>query len=500
MKTRNHIFMSAAVAISLAATSAQALKTEELTLKGNRQVEYTKLPGAVDSFGAMFTEGMLYGRLRSNNFYWDAANDKANSTDDHLLSGVGASLVYKSGEFYGVSATLGAYGSVVVSDDNIFPGTTTNYGKTGKDMFRLLPDGSEQPMGVLAQAYLEYRIGKTDVKAGRQLIESALIASNDTKMIPNAFEAVVAENRDLPDTKVRLGYLVRQKLRNHQTFHSILAYQSRLENDDAAVHKGLSVDNIRAMGGDTDADMVLLTVENASVPNLKLKGDYYHLDGFFGTLVAEANYKIPVGAGWSLTPGVRYLRQMDDGAGRIGGAAVGGAFAVNQTPDAADLASYSNPYSVDASMWAGRLVLANGPFSLMGGYSSVADDADLIAPWRGFPTAGYTRSMGQYNWTAGTDSWMLQAKYDFGKAGLLPGFFAAIDFADMDYDDRKIQAGTISYTDRHTVHFDLTQTFDALPDTELKFRCAVITADKKPADTLDYQSYSEYRLELNYFF
>jgi len=56
----------AAAAACLFATSAYALKTGDRVLKANGQIEYLKAPGAVDSIGEMFTEGELYGRIRSN--------------------------------------------------------------------------------------------------------------------------------------------------------------------------------------------------------------------------------------------------------------------------------------------------------------------------------------------------------------------------------------------------------------------------------------------------
>ena len=63
-----------AAATCLLATSAYALKSEDRNVKGNYQVEYLKTPGAVNSIGEMFTEGEVYGRLRSNMFWWDWEN------------------------------------------------------------------------------------------------------------------------------------------------------------------------------------------------------------------------------------------------------------------------------------------------------------------------------------------------------------------------------------------------------------------------------------------
>ncbi|MGD9969832.1 MAG: OprD family outer membrane porin [Sulfuricurvum sp.] len=484
----------AAAATCVLATSAHALKTEDRNLKGNMQIEYLKTPGDVNSFTEMFTEGDVYGRVRSNMFYWDWDNEKAGTSKDHDAWGLGGSLIYKTGFFHGLGATIGAYGTVPATAENLIG--TKNIGKAGKDTYRTEADGSEAAIGVLAEGYLEYRAGKTDVKAGRQIIESTLLASNDTKMVPNTFEAIMLENKDIKDTTLRAGYITQQKLRDHQTFHSILAYEKRTENDDSAAHQGLTVANIQAVKGDVNPEMIFLGVQNKSIPGLKLNGEYYGINGFFSTVIAEANYQINLGGDWTLTPGARYIRQMDDGAGAIGGAALSGKL-VGKTGASG---AYKDAGSVDASAWMARLVLAHGPMTLSAGYSAVADDADLIAPWRGFPTGGYTRSMAQYNWTANTKSWMLKADYDFSKAGLVPGLKVSADYADMNYDDAKALAKTIAYTDRTIFHVDAIQSFKSIPNTEFKLRFATVNADKKPADPIDYESYNEYRFEINYLF
>jgi len=488
----------AAAAACLLATSAHALKTEDRVLKGNNVVEYTKAPGDVNSIQEMFTEGKVYGRLRSNTFWYNSDNEKS-SLQDHNVWGLGGNLVYKTGFFHGFGATAGFYGSVPLGSPNVPEGSTTNYGKQGKDIYRTRTDGTEAAMGVVAQAYGEYKISKSDVKVGRQLIESTLLSSNDTKMIPNTFTAAVAETKDIKDTTLRAGYITSQKLRNHQEFHSILAYASLTENDDSGAHKGLKIANIARANEDKDPEMVLVTAENKSIPGLKLEGEYYGINGYFNTVIAEANYKISLGNDWTLTPGVRYLRQMDDGAGAIGGASLSGKAATTVNGGTATgRAAYSDPSSVDASMWAARLVAAKGPLELQAGYSKISDDADLIAPWRGFPTGGYTRSMGQVDWIANTKNWAVKASYDFSKAGLVPGLKVSADYENMNFDDSK--AATTGFTDRDIIHVDAWQTFKSLPNTEFKFRFATIDADPAVGTTTDYNSYDEYRFEINYLF
>ena len=493
-----------AAATCLLATSAYALKSEDRNVKGNYQVEYLKAPGAVNSIGEMFTEGELYGRLRTNMFWnvWDneqGTTDKTAATRDNNMWGVGGSLVYKTGFYYGLGATAGFYGTIPMHDDNIVPNNTSNFGKMGKDTYHTRADGSEGAMGNFAEAYVEYKNGKSDLKVGRQGIDSMMLATNDTKMIPNTFEAAIFENKDIKDTALRAGYIMSQKLRDHQNFHSVIASEKYNENDDSGSHKGLTVKNINKIGEDVNPEMVLITASNKSIPNLKLDAEYVTLEGFFSTVIAEANYQIKLGESWTLTPGIRYLKQMDDGAGAIGGASLSGKAATTANGGSSTgRAAYSNPSSVDGSILMGRLVAASGPLELSAGYSKVSDDADIIAPWRGFPTGGYTRSMAQVDWIANTQNWAVKAVYNFGKAGLVPGLLVAADYENMDFDDAK--AATTGFTDRAIFHVDAWQTFKTFPNTEFKFRFATVDADPAVGATTDYNSYNEYRFEINYLF
>lgn len=487
----------AAAAVCVLTTSAHALKTKDRTIKGNMQVEYTKIPGAVNSISEMFTEGEVYGRLRSNMFWWDWDNENG-SVQDNNMWGLGGSLVYKTGFFHGFGATAGFYGTVPMHNDNTLGSATVNYGKAGKDTYHTRADGTEGAIGVFAEVYGEYKNGQTDIKIGRQIIDSIMLASNDTKMVPNTFEAAVIENKDLPDTKLRAGYIMSQKLRDHQTFHSVIAYDSvsKVEgNDDSGVHKGLSTANIRARGnGDVDPEMFLAAASNKSIPNLKLDLEYVGLNGFFNTFVAEANYMIALGNEWTLTPGIRYLNQMDDGAGYIGGAALSSKLQ-NQTGASG---GYKDARNADGNIVMVRFVAANGPLELSAGYSKIADKADIIAPWRGFPTGGYTRSMAQVDWIANTENWAVKAAYDFAKAGLVPGMKAAVDYENMDFDDTK--SAISGFTDRSILHIDVWQSFKQLANTEFRLRFATVDADPAVGAATDYNSYNEYRFEVNYLF
>ena len=472
-----------AATLLLLSTSAEAtLKTDKVTLKGNMQVNYNKLPAAVDTLTEAFTEGMFYGRFRTNFFYWDWKNEYDGKTKDNKNNGVGGSLIYKTAPLKGVSATVGMYTSQNL-DFFRMDKEDVGYSKAGKDTFSRYQvsngggfNGS-YGMTVLAQAYLQYDIAKTSLIGGRQMFETVFTKSNDTKMIPNTFDGFTATSKDLPKTTIKVGYLMKQKLRDHISSHDVLAYNPNDkwgENDDSAVNKNLTVDRIG-----NDNKLIVASVTNKSIKNLKVNVSYAKVPGVLSNLVLEGHYTIPVGS-VKIVPGVRYMKQFDDLSANYGVANLKG----NQT-------GYTDPNSLDTDLLCARIDVKQGAFLGRLGYSKVADKADIVAPWRGFPTGGFTRAMAQYNWYANTKTYMLRLGYDFGKAKILPGFSIMGRYAIQDFDENKPGVAA----DSNVIHIDMRQ--NLAKNSELKFRFGSVSADEKAGK--DY-SYNEYRLEYNYFF
>ena len=322
-------------------------------------------------------------------------------------------------------------------------------------------------------------------------------------------------SNDIPETTIKLAFLTKQKLRDHTEFHDVITYSDgknknitvgpityNLSNwnnqDDSAAHRGLSYKNLKAAGEDVENDLVIAGATNQSLQNLTLEMWYTGVPDLFYSLMAESNYQIPLPDGWSLTPGIRYMQQFDDGAGDVGGAAISGTIVNGVGGVPIGDGGYKDPYSVDAKLYAARLVLTKGAATLLTGYSKVSDDADIIAPWRGFPTGGYTRSMAQYNWLANTESWAAAVFYDFGKAGIINGFRALLDYVYMDYDDEKVKQLGHPMTDQYIIHTDMWYIFPFLPDLEAKVRIAYVGAERTILN-ID-PSYTEFRFELNYLF
>jgi len=499
------ISLVAALAVGLLGTGAMAKEKREL--RGNMTLKYNVLPGNAESLQEMFSKGVWYGRLRFNSFLWDWEVEYPGKTKDNWAVGVGGSLEYKSAYFHGVGGTAALYTSQnpwhMDSDEVVFV-------KAGKDTFSRykVATGGGFGMTVLAQAYLEYKRAGTSFKAGRQIFESMFTKSNDTKMIPNTFEGYSLCSRDLPKSTLKLAYFYAQKLRDHTSFHDPLTFGKDLDgngviegvekwanNDDAAVNKALSEVNFRKAGKDPSHSLVVAQMATRYFPDMKWIFNYTTVPDVVALAAIEGHYSFDLGE-YGLIPGFRYIRQFDTGAKDVGRIGV----AVANLKGKGD--GYEDPYSVDGSLWMARIDLKakNRIWWARVGYSEVADEADIIAPWRGFPTGGFTRAMAQYNWYANTKTWMVRGVFDLGRAGIVEGLKASLRYAVQDFDDKKpgVQA------DSSIVHLDLIEKVKSFEGLYLKFRMGLVNGD---GDTYDINgnlkpdpSYDEYRFEINYLF
>jgi len=463
-------------------TSANAtLKNDKITLKPNMVVKYNKLPSSASNITEAFSEGVFYGRIRLNMFNWDWKD--TNSKDNEAM-GVGGSIIYKSAPLHGISGTVGLYTS---QNPSWYRMDVSDVGKVkaGKDTFSRYDTDKTGNYGmtVVAQAYLQYDIAKSSIFAGRQMFESVFTKSNDTKMVPNTFDGVTATIKDLPKTTIKLAYLAKQKLRDHTDSHDVIAFNGWEENDDSAVNKNLTVNRI----GDKNS-LWIASVSNKSIKNLKADISYAMVPSVVSNLTLEAHYKIPITKEWSIAPGVRYMQQFDD---------LGASYNVASLKSDA-MVGYKNKTNLDSNLLALRLDLKNDAFLARVGYSQIADEADIVAPWRGFPTGGFTRAMAQYNWYANTKTYMIRAGYDFSKADIIPGFSIMARYAIQDFDNKKdgVQA------DSNIIHIDARQNIGK--NLEAKVRLGFVSADdgikKSDGSYKSDSSYNEYRFELNYFF
>lgn len=466
--------------------------TSKFALKTNYQIVYNEVPKSAGNIIEMFKEGMFYGRARSNTFYYGWEKENA-SQNTHLITALGGSLLYKSANYANIDFTTGLYYSQSFFDET---GDPVDRLKPGKDVLSRYDysNTGNKSMGVLGQAYMTYKgVPKTEISVGRQLVETFYTASNDTKMIPNSFDGITLQTKALSNTEIKVAYLAEQKLRDHTQSHSVLTYgdassssslnPSWNENDDSAMHKGLTYTRLSAAGVNTSSPLIIGDFHNKSIENLSIDASFYAVPELLSEVMGETNYKIKINK-FSLTPGVRYIKQLDNGAGKIGGAAYSGKLAGKTGVSG----GYKEADSLDSQMIAARLVGEYSIFKLNIGYSQVFDEADLVTPWRAFPTAGYTRSMARYNWIANTKSYRAELSINGNKTGIYKDVFMQLSMLHTDADESKGQF------DENYYYAGFVQNLPFAQDLQWRLRLGYNDTQKSDADNLDA------RFELNYLF
>jgi len=483
--------------LPLFSTTLLAQEAPKAAIKTNGTLLYQKQK-SVENFSAMFSEGEMYGRLRNNNFYFTYDHDDSGH-ESQLVGALGASFVFKSAIYKGFDFNLGLYGSQSFFDDSKLD--SVSHLKPAKDTlsrYEYARTGSKS-LFAFGQANLGYTYSKTKLTLGRQFVETFYTKSNDTKMIPNAFDGFVLTSKDIPQTKATLAYLVKQKLRDHKDNHSVLMFDNSdstnfstwTGNDDSAMHKGLSYTNLKAAGVSTDAPLIILDAQNDSVENLKLNFSSYVVPELLSQVMLEANYKIAFD-GFSITPALRYLQQFDNGAGDIGGASLKG------DANSTNPAGYDDPTSLDAKMIAAKIVTKFNDYKLSLAYTNILDEADLVTPWRGFPTAGYTRSMGVYNWRANTKSYRIELVKGANKSGVYKKPFIQTSILYIDSDEKKA-----IFEDSMVYYVGVVQNIPSLPELQYRVRLGYrdfIGDDTEYSKYLQVSNYLDSRVEFNYLF
>ena len=137
---------------------------------------------------------------------------------------------------------------------------------------------------------------------------------------------------------------------------------------------------------------------------------------------------------------------------------------------------------------AARLVGGYGIYKLNLGYTYVLNEADLITPWRGFPTAGYTRSMARYNWMANTKSYRIELTRGGNKTGIYTDLYIQASILYTDADESK------GYYDENYYYIGFVQNVPGLVELQWRLRLGYNDTQKVDSDSLDS------RFELNYLF
>ncbi|WP_277641851.1 OprD family outer membrane porin [Wolinella succinogenes] len=335
---------------------------------------------AADTLSEAFKNGTIKGEIKI--WYWNKTDEAAPALHNESILNTALELGYKSADFYGFS--LGS----------TFQANATPFANDGaKEMFV----NEEYASGaVLSEAYLGYGQGTSELKVGRQYINTPSISGSYNRIFKESFEGVTFKNGDIPDTKVFVGYI--QKFQGRT---------SHISGDDAG-DAPLFVKKIILAGAGPLSyafdGVYSVGLTNRSIPNLTLGAQYTLLRDVasfpasgavmddISLYYAEANYLLPM-EGFKLGFDVNYK------GSRTG----------------KDL-DFKN---LEGDMWGLRFsVLDFYGFGASLAYTTVSSDDDVILGL-GNGAGSYTvlpiRGPLVYSGYAGMDSYSLKLFYDFAQ-------------------------------------------------------------------------------------
>ncbi|WP_294959301.1 OprD family outer membrane porin [Sulfurovum sp.] len=153
----------------------------------------------------------------------------------------------------------------------------------------------------LTEAYLDGKWGNTEIKLGRQLLDTPHADSDDIRMIPNYFEAYTLRNNDIEGLTLSAGLITKM---------------AGWENGvDAA--KFVKVSETLGAGGGMNG-IAYASAIYEGINDLTLSLWYYHYNNVADVLYAEAGYVYAFSQERSLTFGLQY-----DGSSKTGSALLG---------------------------------------------------------------------------------------------------------------------------------------------------------------------------------
>lgn len=208
---------------------------------------------AAETFAEAFTNGKIKAELKAT--YADRTDETTTYGNENLFN-LGFDLGYFTDPFYGLSIGVGMQGNGAfgVSDDIKDRNSKHNYQN------EYYVNGV-----VLSQAYLNYGIGKTNLRFGRQYVDNmSLVGSNNARAFKEAYEGLTIVNKDLVDTELKAGWFYKYQGRTGYIYKSD-KFGKHPYFDDRVVLGGYN----NTKGHDFD-NIFVVDVVNKSIEGLKL--------------------------------------------------------------------------------------------------------------------------------------------------------------------------------------------------------------------------------------
>ena len=342
--------------------------------------------------------GEVFGQFRT--FYVDRTYLGGIENNRNTLA-TGGYIGYKSPDFNGLTAVVAAYGvyGFDMHDEDIDGGGSASYDPS-------LTGRNGENYAFIGQAYLNYAFGNTNIKVGRQRLDTPLAGADDARMLPNLFEAAVLTNTDIEDTTLILAHITRETTGTFSNIYDdghplgiVSGYGAgtTLAQSGDFVNMGTVALGYNDFNDNNSTDNKTDGVTAAAVIYKGIDGltlqawDYYAHDILNAVyLQADYSWKCLLNENVKMNASAQYIGQND-----VGGSLAG---------------------KVDSDYWGVKLGASSGALSAYVAYSQTGDsdgtmNGGILTPWGGMPA--FTQGMvTRHQFFADTDSWKIAATYN----------------------------------------------------------------------------------------
>ncbi|MDM5270589.1 OprD family outer membrane porin [Sulfurovum sp. zt1-1] len=437
--------LAAALAASIAMAGGNIAPVEEASPAAEAEVDY----------------GTVFGQSRT--FYIDRTYKGSIENNRNSLV-TGGYIGYKTPEYNGLTAAVvlyGVYGFDIHSTDAEVAGSSS-YDPS------LYGDGFKNYM-YIGEAYLNYKYENTNVKIGRQRLDTPLAGADDARELPNLFEAAIVTNTDIKDTTLIAGHITRESVGTFGNVYPVgsLALQSGYGLGYKLGTNGDFADMGEiALGAGTDtAGVTALAAIYKGIDSVTLQAWDYYAHDILNALYLQADM------GWNcmlndevkMNASLQYINESD-----VGDALAG---------------------KVDSNYWGAKLGAKYGNFSAYVAYSQTSDsdgaeNGGIITPWGGMPA--FTQGMvTRHQFFSDTDTYKIAATYNFSDLNVN----ATVYYASFNVGDSATYAPGLDTTESG---FDII--YQATKNLQYRFR------GNFPNDFGPTYDWDEYRLIVNYNF
>jgi hypothetical protein len=283
---------------------------------------------------------------------------------------------------------LGAEAYTVLNLGNQQNNTSLNY-----DFF----DADGKSFILLSQSYLDGKWGNTEIKLGRQSLDTPHADSDDIRMIPNYFEVYRITNTDVDDVTLSAGFI-----------HRMAGWENGVDSSEF-------VEVGETLGVDQEMDGIYYAAATyEGIKDLSLSLWYYNYNDIANVIYAEAGYSHQLSKNISLILGLQYDGSQETGAALLGKQDAQ-TYGISLETDFTEigvtvLAAYNQDNGDTGAM---GLSLGGGPF-----FTSMEDQTlDVME-------------------TAGS-AWIIGAGYDLGKLGA-DNFIFGVAYGSFKADDASL--------------------------------------------------------------